>query len=85
MPRHAARIDATAPALVKLAKQLGADYLPINGTVDGVLRHRGVYRLIDWKSPGGTLTDAQAKLVARGWKIDFISNEQQLRELLQIP
>jgi ATP-dependent exoDNAse (exonuclease V) beta subunit len=82
MARRAARIDATAPALVKLAKSLGADYLPLNGIVDGILWHRGAYRLVDWKSKGGTLTDAQARLVARGWRIDFVSTEAQLKALL---
>ena len=81
-PRRAARIDATAPALVKLARELGALVEPLNDKVDCLLQWRGTTYVIDWKSKGGTLTPAQAKMVAQGWVIRFISTEAQLRELL---
>jgi hypothetical protein len=84
MPRYAARIDNTAKTLVKHAKQLGADYHSLNGTIDGLLFYRGRVHLVDWKSPGGTLTDDQAKLVARGWPIAFVSTTGQLEALLGV-
>jgi len=84
MPRYASKVDATAASLVKHAKSVGADYLPLNGVIDGVLHFRGRVWLIDWKSPGGDLTPAQSKLVARGWPIRFISTTAQLNTLLGI-
>jgi hypothetical protein len=81
--RRAARVDNTAKALTAAAKQLGADYLPLNDVIDGILSFRGKTWLVDWKSPGGTLTPNQAKLVARGWPIRFISTVEQLQRLLQ--
>lgn len=84
MPRRAARIDSTARDLVKHARELGADVLPLNGIVDALVLYRGRILVIDWKSKGGTLTDDQAKLVARGWPIHFVSSEVQLRDLLGV-
>lgn len=79
--RH--RPDTTAKALTACAKRLGARVLALNGVIDCVLDFRGQYLLVDWKTPGETtLTDAQAKLVAAGWQIHFISTENQLRALL---
>jgi ATP-dependent exoDNAse (exonuclease V) beta subunit len=80
--RRAARIDNTAKDLVKAAKQLGADYLPLNAVIDGILYHRGAVYLVDWKSPKGTLTDDQARLTARGWPVRYISTIDQLQQLL---
>ena len=84
MPRRAARVDSTAKDLTTLARRLGADVEPINGTLDCLLLWRGVVHVIDWKSKGGTLTERQAKLVARGWPIRFVSTEQQLKDLLGV-
>lgn len=80
--RRAARIDNTAKELIAYAQSIGFDYLPINGTVDGLLvldSFRAV--VVDWKSPGGELTDAQSKMVARGFPIKFISKPEQLDRL----
>jgi ATP-dependent exoDNAse (exonuclease V) beta subunit len=82
--RRAARIDATATELVKHAKALGADYLPLNGVLDGILYHRGRIFLVDWKSPQGTLTPAQARLSARGWPIAYCTTTDQLERLLGV-
>jgi hypothetical protein len=84
MPRRAARIDATARDLTRKARDLGADVLPLNGTVDALVLYRGRVLVVDWKSKGGTLTDDQARLVARGWPIHFVSTEQQLCDLLGV-
>ena len=80
--RRAARVDATAKDLIAYAKSLGFDYLPINGVVDGVLVFGGFRAcVVDWKSPGGDLTPAQSKLVARGFPIRFVSKPEQLDQL----
>ena len=80
--RRAAKIDSTAPALIAYAKSLGFDYLPINGVVDGVLALSGNRAVVvDWKSPGGDLTPAQSKLVARGFPCKFVSRPEQLDAL----
>jgi hypothetical protein len=81
--RRAARVDNTAKTLTAAAKQLGARVLTINGAIDCVIETpRGKYALVDWKSPGSTLTDTQARLVASGWKIHFISTVEQLQRLM---
>jgi uncharacterized protein (DUF697 family) len=80
--RRAARVDTTAKDLVKCARQLGCVVLPVNGVVDALVWHRGQTFAIDWKSKGGTLTPAQAKLVAQGAKIYFVSTQQQLMDVL---
>jgi ATP-dependent exoDNAse (exonuclease V) beta subunit len=84
MARRAARIDSTARDLTKTARSLGADVLPLNGIVDCLVLHRRRVFVVDWKSKGGTLTEDQAKLVARGWPIHFVSTEQQLIDLLGV-
>jgi hypothetical protein len=73
--RRAARIDTTAKQLIAVVKACGAKYLPLNGVIDGVV----------WKSPGGTLTPAQAKLIAAGWPIHCWSDEQQVILALRGP
>jgi ATP-dependent exoDNAse (exonuclease V) beta subunit len=55
--RRAARVDQTANALVKQARQLGAIVIPINGVVDALLFYRGQWRVVDWKSGGARRTD----------------------------
>lgn len=77
------RVDNTSKALVKHARSLpGVQYLPLNGDLDGVLKVGNVQRLLDWKTPGATLTDKQAKLVAAGWEIAFVSTPEQLEALV---
>ena len=78
--RH--RIDITAKALSAEAKRLGVGYEPLGGAVDGLLWLGAITRLVDWKSPGGALTDSQAKLVARGVPIHFVSDVGQLEALV---
>jgi ATP-dependent exoDNAse (exonuclease V) beta subunit len=82
--RRAARTDLTAASLVKLARQMGAVYVALNSVVDGLLWWRGRWYVIDWKSPKGTLTEAQGRIVASGAKIEFVSSEQQLKDLLGV-
>jgi hypothetical protein len=80
--RRAARIDNTAHALIAYATSIGFDYLPINGVVDGVLAYGGLRAVVvDWKSPGGDLTAAQSKLVARGFPLRVVTRPEQLDQL----
>lgn len=85
MARHRAihRLDITSKALVAHAKKLGANYLPLDGAIDGLLLHRGRVIPVDFKSPGATLTDTQAKLTAAGWPIVYLSTPEQVTELLR--
>jgi hypothetical protein len=78
------RVDGTAKALIAATKQFNAQYTAADGTFDGVLwvPASGRIELVDWKSPGATLTDAQARLVASGRPLRFVSNLDQLQALL---
>lgn len=78
---RAKRIDNTATALIAYAKSLGFDYGVINGDLDGYLWLGHRVALIDWKSPGGELTPKQARMVAKGCPIHFISKPEQLDAL----
>ena len=75
---------ARAPARLGVVEwqAIGAQYLPLDGAVDGLLLHRGKTFIVDWKSPGATLTDTQAKLSASGWPIVYLSTVDQVKELL---
>lgn len=77
------RIDNTAKELIAYAKSLGFDYEPVNGTFDGVLVWGSQSLCIDWKSPGGTLTPKQQKLIARGFPLRFVGRPEQLDALKQ--
>jgi hypothetical protein len=81
--RRAARIDNTAKDLVKAAKQLGFRHHHLGGVLDCLLMDkRGRVHLVEWKSPGGTLTPDQVKLVAAGWPVRFVQDVHQLQQLL---
>jgi hypothetical protein len=79
------RTDQTAKALIAHALSLGCKYHGQDGTIDGVLwLPDGRLVEVDWKSPKGELTPAQAKLVASGWhQIRFISDVAQLEALVR--
>lgn len=78
--RH--RTDTTAAALRSEAKRLGVEYADLGGTIDGVIWLGPVTRLVDFKSATGGLTGSQAKLVARGLPIAFVSSVGQLEALV---
>lgn len=78
--RH--RTDTTAKALTAEAKRLGVDVEPLGGTLDAVLFLGRVTRLVDFKTPGGELQPSQAKLVARGCPVHFVSTVDQLAVLV---
>jgi hypothetical protein len=81
MGRRAARVDATAKTLRAYAESLGFGVVVINGVVDSLLVWGSRVVIVDWKSKGGTLTPDQAKLVARGVPIRFITTPEQLDAL----
>ena len=76
------RVDNTSKALIAHAKSLGADYLCLNGDLDGVLKVGPVQWLVDWKTPGASLTPKQAKLIAAGWHIVFLSTPAQVEHAI---
>jgi hypothetical protein len=83
-PVYAARrVDTASKLLVKAARQLGVDVEPSGGAVDAFLWLGSVVRLVDWKSPGkADLTPSQAKLIARGCPLHFVSTVEQLQALI---
>ena len=81
MGRRASRVDNTAKTLRAYAESLGFTVVVLNGVVDSLLVRGSRVVIVDWKSKGGTLTPDQAKLVARGVPIRFITTPEQLDEL----
>lgn len=75
------RSDTGSKALIAYAKSLGFEYAHLGGTVDGYLWLGRRVAIVDWKAPGGALTESQAKLVARGAPIHFISTPEHLDQL----
>ena len=78
--RH--RPDTTAKALAAEAKRLGVDVEHLGGTIDAILFLGRVVRLVEWKSAGGDLQPSQAKLIARGCPIYFVSTVEQTQALV---
>jgi hypothetical protein len=79
--RRAARTDNTAAALRAYAESLGFVVVPINGVIDCLLIWGTQTAIVDWKSKGGTLTTAQAKLCAQGVPVRFITTPAQIDAL----
>lgn len=75
------RVDNTAKELIAYAKSIGLEFDPIGGKLDGFIWLGQHVRLVDFKSPGGSLTEAQAKLLARGCPVRFVSTPAQLDAL----
>jgi ATP-dependent exoDNAse (exonuclease V) beta subunit len=81
MARRAARVDTSSKALRAYAESLGFLVIVLNGVIDCLLVWGSRVLMVDWKSKGGLLTSDQAKLVARGAPIKFISTPEQLDAL----
>jgi hypothetical protein len=79
--RKAARIDGTAKALRAYAESVGFTVVVVNDVIDCLLCYGQLVFIVDWKSKGGTLTDAQTKLVAKGAPIRFITTPAQVDAL----
>lgn len=79
------RVDTTAKALTQAARDLGFEFHPQDGVLDGTLWWPPTGRIIevDFKSAGGDLTSAQTKLVAQGWPVKLISRVEQLEQLIR--
>lgn len=80
--RRAAKVDTTSKTLVPYLRSKGVVYWPINAAIDGIAWIGSRVVVIDWKTPGGTLTDTQAKMIAQGCKIWFLSTPEQVDEML---
>lgn len=83
---RARRIDTTARDLTAYAEDLGLRVMTINGVIDAWVwlpGPRDIYAPVDWKSRGGTLTPAQIKLVAAGWRIEFLTTPEQVEALVR--
>ena len=81
---RARRIDTTARDLTAYAKSRGFKVHTVNGTIDALIWHPAMGRLVavvDFKSKGGTLTPDQAKLLASGWPVRFVSDTDQVDAL----
>jgi hypothetical protein len=72
------RTDEGSKALIAYAESLGFVHENIGGTIDSLLALGQIVVAVDWKAKGGTLTDKQSKLVARGFPVRFISTPDQL-------
>lgn len=75
------RVDNTAKALVKYAEDLGFVVHQEGGTIDAYLCLGTKIAAVEWKSPGGTLTPKQQRLIARGFHVVFVSRPEQLDAL----
>lgn len=76
------RTDTGSKELIAYAESLGFGYGHLGGAVDGFLWLGTRSVIVDFKNPqSGDLTPAQAKLVARGAPIYFISTPDQLDQL----
>ena len=78
--RH--RTDTTSRALMAEAQRLGVSIAPLGGAVDAICWIGNVARLVDFKTPGKTITDSQARLVANGCPLFFISTVDQMQALV---
>jgi tRNA A58 N-methylase Trm61 len=75
--RH--RTDSTAKAMEAEAKRLGVRCAPLGGVCDAIWWLGTVSRLIDYKTPNTSLTEAQSRLVANGCPLVFVSDVEQVR------
>lgn len=77
------KVDSTAKDLIQQAEDLGAQYLSINGTIDGILFYRGKTLLVDWKGKRTPTTAKQQELINMGWPIHLIRTTDELIALLR--
>ena len=77
------RKDSTHDALREAAEAVGAQFLSIDGVIDGLIFYRGKTFLVDFKGPKTKLTDKQQELVDLGWPIHFLRTEDELMAMLR--
>ena len=76
------RVDESEKPLVAYAKSIGFGYAKNGGDWDGDLYLGRFVVPTEWKTPKkGTLTTKQAKLIAEGFPLRFISTPAQLDAL----
>ena len=75
------RRDTGSKELEQYAKDLGFVIYSDSGAVDAHLALGMKIAAVEWKSPGGTLTPRQMRLLASGYPIRFISRPEQLDQL----
>jgi hypothetical protein len=76
------RVDATEKTLVAYARSIGFGYAKNGGDWDGDLFMGRQVFPTEWKTPGkGVLTPKQARLIAEGFPLRFISRPEQLDAL----
>jgi hypothetical protein len=76
------RTDIGSKDLIAYAQSIGFGYEHLGGSVDGWLWYGRQSVIVDWKKvKGGTLTEGQAKLIARGAPLYCISTPEQLDQL----
>lgn len=66
---YARRTDTTQAAIVDALRDVGAQVLILGGAIDLLVWYQGEVYPMDPKSPGGTLTATQKRLVAQGWPV----------------
>lgn len=72
------RKDTTAKALEQYAADLGFVVHSEGGAIDAYLALGHRLAAVEWKSPGGTLTPSQQRLIARGFPIRSVATPAQL-------
>lgn len=59
LPRYAARRDKAEPAIIQALEQAGAEVWPLDTPVDLLVRFRGVWHLLEVKTPRGKVGTAK--------------------------
>jgi len=75
------RRDNGSKALEKYASDLGFVVYSEAGAIDAHLALGQHIAAVEWKGEDGTLTPSQARLIARGYPVRFISKPEQLDAL----
>ena len=75
------RPDTGSKELIKYAEDLGFVVHGEGGAIDSYLAWGQQIVAVEWKSPGGTLTPKQQRIIAKGFPVRFISRPEQLEQL----
>jgi hypothetical protein len=67
--------DATEQAILRVLRQVGADYILLD-PFDVLVLFRGRLVMLDCKTIEGRPTDRQKDLVKRGWPLRFVITEE---------
>lgn len=75
--------DATEAAILRVLRQVGADYILLD-PFDLLVWHRGRLFMLDCKTADGRQTQRQRDLVKRGWPLTFVVTEAEALAALGI-